>query len=98
MKETNLVAHDKLRQMPFFTSVLINKWASIFAEEWKEYMEHRGEKSEEGFVSFLVSRGKKKPEAVHMLESNIYDSILEDTKIQLKYVEEYGAGLKTSDR
>jgi hypothetical protein len=32
------MAHDKLRQMPFPTSVLINKWASIFAEEWKEYM------------------------------------------------------------
>ncbi|OQA21434.1 MAG: hypothetical protein BWY60_00668 [Actinobacteria bacterium ADurb.Bin346] len=95
LKETNLVAHDKLRQMPFFTSVLINKWASIFAEEWKEYMEHRGEKSEEGFVSFLVSRGKKKPEAVHMLESNIYDSILEDSENSIKkYVEEYGAGLK----
>ncbi|GFP33314.1 hypothetical protein HKBW3S42_01648, partial [Candidatus Hakubella thermalkaliphila] len=25
LKETNLTAHDKLRQMPFFTSVLINK-------------------------------------------------------------------------
>jgi hypothetical protein len=90
LKETNLVAHDKLRQMPFFTSVLINKWASIFTEEWKDYMEQKGDKSEAGFVSFLVSRGKKKPEAIHMLESNIYDSILEDSQNHLKkYIEEY---------
>ncbi len=95
LKETNLVAHDKLRQMPFFTSVLINKWASIFAEEWKEYMEQKGEKSEAGFVSFLVSKGKKKPEAIHMLESNIYDSILEDNDNRIKkYIEEYGGNFK----
>jgi len=95
LKETNLVAHDKLRQMPFFTSVLISKWASIFAEEWKEYMEQRGEKSEEGFVAFLVSKGKKRPEAIHMLESNIHDSILEDSENSIKrYVEEYGGGAK----
>jgi hypothetical protein len=95
LKETNLVAHDKLRQMPFFTSVLINKWASIFAEEWKDYMEEKGDKSEAGFVSFLVSRGKKKPEAIHMLESNIYDSILEDSQNRLKkYIEEYSGDEK----
>jgi hypothetical protein len=95
LKETNLVAHDKLRQMPFFTSVLINKWASIFAEEWKEYMDQKGEKSESGFISFLVGKGKKRPEAVHMIESNIYDSILEDSENQiLKYLAEYGSDTK----
>jgi hypothetical protein len=95
LKETNLVAHDKLRQMPFFTSVLINKWASIFAEEWKDYMEQKGGKSEAGFVSFLVGRGKKRPEAIHMLESNIYDSILEDSQNRLKkYIEEYSGDEK----
>jgi hypothetical protein len=81
--------------MPFFTSVLINKWASIFAEEWKEYLEQKGEKSEAGFVAFLVSKGKKKPEAIHMLESNIFDSILEDNGNRIKkYIEEYGGDFK----
>ncbi len=95
LKQTNLVAHDKLRQMPFFTSVLINKWASIFAEEWKDYMSQKGDKSEAGFVSFLVGRGKKKPDAIHMLESNIYDSILEDSQNRLKkYIEEYSGDEK----
>lgn len=92
LKETNLVAHDKLRQMPFFTSVLINKWASIFAEEWKEYMSQKGSKSEYGFVAFLISKGKKKLSAINMIESNIYDSIIEDKKNSIiKYVEEFSS-------
>ena len=46
--------------MPFFTSVLINKWASIFTEEWKEYIELPGDRTEAGFVAFLVARERKK--------------------------------------
>ena len=89
LKETNLIAHDKLRQMPFFTSILINKWASIFNEEWKDYMEKPGGKSEAGFVSFLSAGGKKRQDAICMIESNIYDSILEDKSCKIKkYVEE----------
>ena len=92
LKETNLVAHDKLRQMPFFTSVLINKWASIFAEEWKEYMSQKGSKSEHGFVVFLISKGKKRLSAINMIESNIYDSIIEDKKNSIiKYVDEFSS-------
>ena len=92
LKETNLVAHDKLRQMPFFTSVLINKWASIFAEEWKDYLSQKGSKSEHGFVAFLISRGKKRVSAINMIESNIYDSIIEDKKNSIiKYVDEFSS-------
>jgi hypothetical protein len=92
LKETNLAAHDRLRQMPFFASVLINKWASIFNEEWKDYMDMKGEKSEAGFVSFLVNRGKKRSDAINMIESDIYDSIIEDkgNKI-IKYILEYNS-------
>jgi hypothetical protein len=90
LKETNLVAHDKLRQMPFFTSVLINKWASIFEQEWKEYMSLKGDKSELGFVSFFISKGKKKTEAINMIESNIFDSIIEDkNNLIIKYINEF---------
>jgi hypothetical protein len=78
IKETNLTAHDKLRQMAFFTSVLINKWADLFKEEWEEYIETQGEKSEDGFIVFLVEKGKSKAEALNMIRSYIYDSILDD--------------------
>ncbi len=90
LKETNLIAHDKLRQMPFFSSVLINKWADLFSEQWQEYMHLPGEKSEADFVSFLVRKGRKKTEALNMITSNIYDSILEDEDNNfLKYISEY---------
>lgn len=77
-KDTNLTAHDKLRQMPFFSSVLINKWADLFKEEWQEYVDSKGEKSEDGFASFLTERGKSRADALNMIRSNIYDSIIED--------------------
>ncbi len=83
LKETNLVAHDKLRQMPFFSSVLINKWADLFNEEWQEYMDTEGNKSEEGFISFLAKKGRKRSEALNMVRSNIYDSILEDSRLKI---------------
>lgn len=78
LKETNLTAHDKLRQMPFYTSILINKWADIFKEEWEEYNESIDNKSEKGFITFLNNRGKSNAESKKMIESNIYDSIIED--------------------
>jgi len=91
LKETNLIAHDRLRQMPFFSSVLINKWADLFTEEWHQYLGTSGEKSEAGFVSFLVQRGKKRPEATNMIASNIYDSILEDEQNRFTpYISDYG--------
>jgi len=89
LKETNLTAHDKLRQMPFFTSVLINKWADLFKEEWQEYIDTSGEKSEKGFVVFLVEKGKTKAEALNMIRSNIYDSILDDSENKItEYIAE----------
>ena len=78
IKETNLAAHDKLRQMQFFTSVLISKWADLFYEEWQEYLETKGEKSEKGFVKFLKNKGKSKIDAKNMIYSNIIDSVLDD--------------------
>jgi len=89
LKETNLAAHDKLRQMQFFTSVLISKWADIFKEEWSEYLETRGIKSEKGFVEFLMHKGKKKSEALNMIRSNIYDTIIDDPENKIvEYIAE----------
>ena len=54
IKETVLAAHDKLRQMPFYTSTLISRYSALFKEDWEEYMERPGTKSEKGFVQFLT--------------------------------------------
>lgn len=89
LKDTNLTAHDKLRQMPFYTSILINKWADIFREEWGEYCEGSAMKSEKGFMNFLITKGRSRSDSKKMMESNIYDSILEDPNSNItEYISE----------
>jgi hypothetical protein len=77
LKDTNLIAHDKLRQMPFFTSTLIAKYSDIFKQEWEEYLERVGTKTETDFVSFLRVRGKTTVEARKMLQMAIEQDVIE---------------------
>lgn len=90
IKETVLIAHDKLRQMPFYTSTLITKYSALFDEDWEEYMERSGPKSEKGFVEYLVQvRGFSKAEAVKRLRAAIQNDILEDPENKLvEYIAE----------
>lgn len=78
LRDTNLMAHDKLRQMPFFTSTLIAKYSEIFKQEWDEYVERPGVKTESGFVQFLKFRGKTAAEAKKMLMRAIEQDVLDD--------------------
>lgn len=78
LKDTNLAAHDKLRQMPFFTSTLIAKYSDIFAQEWEEYLERPGSKNEADFVAFLRVRGKTATESKKMLQMAIEQDVIED--------------------
>ncbi|CAN5191773.1 hypothetical protein BH10PSE11_BH10PSE11_08210 [soil metagenome] len=77
LKDTNLIAHDKLRQMPFFTSTLIAKYSDIFKQEWEEYLEKDGTKTESDFVSFLRVRGKTTVDAKKMLQMAIEQDVIE---------------------
>jgi HNH endonuclease len=78
LKDTNLIAHDKLRQMAFFTSTLIAKYSDIFKQEWEEYLERPGAKNETDFVAFLRTRGKTTLEAKKMLQMAIEQDVLDD--------------------
>jgi len=85
IKETVLVAHDKLRQMPFYTSTLITKYSALFQEDWEEYMDRPGPKSEKGFVEFLIRvKGYPKAEAVKRLRFAIENDVLEDPENKLR--------------
>jgi hypothetical protein len=77
LKDTNLIAHDKLRQMPFFTSTLIAKYSDIFKQEWEEYLERPGPKNEGDFAAFLRVRGKTTVEAKKMLQMAIEQDVIE---------------------
>jgi len=83
LKETNLIAHDKLRQMPFYTSTLIAKYSDIFREEWQAYIERPGQKAERGFVEFLRGRGKSRAEALKMIRMAMWADILDDPENRL---------------
>ena len=83
LKDTNLVAHDKLRQMAFFTSTLIAKYSDIFKQEWEEYIERSGSKNESDFAAFLKVRGKTGAEAKKMLRMAIEQDVIDDTDNRL---------------
>jgi hypothetical protein len=83
LKDTNLVAHDKLRQMAFFTSTLLAKYSDIFKQEWEEYLERPGSKNEADFVGFLRLRGKTTAEAKKMVRMAIEQDIIDDPENRL---------------
>ncbi len=84
LKDTNLAAHDRLRQMAFYTSTLIRKYADLFREDWAEYLEVPGPKTEEKFVRFMTDRKGLTPnDAVKRLQSAIYDDILDSPQNRL---------------
>jgi hypothetical protein len=83
LKDTNLIAHDKLRQMAFFTSTLIAKYSDIFQQEWEEYLERPGSKNESDFVAFLRVRGKTTVQAKKMLQMAIEQDVMEDPENRL---------------
>jgi hypothetical protein len=96
LKETNLTAHDKLRQMPFYTSTLLEKYASMAKEDWDDFLTSTGPKTESAFVEFL--RGKSnltRAEAIKRVRSLIYADIIEDPDNLLRdYIAEENRGRK----
>lgn len=85
LKETNLEAHEAYRQMGFYSSELMAKNADIFGEDWSVYTQTDGEKSEDGFVAFLVeTKGYTTTKARKEVERAIHHRILNDPANKLK--------------
>jgi hypothetical protein len=79
LKETNLEAHGKFRQMSFYSHELMRKYADIFGEDWNQYMETEGEKSEAGFLGFLTNvKGKTRAQARTEISLFMYNEIVDD--------------------
>lgn len=94
LKETNLSAHDKLRQMPFYTSTLLEKYAGMASEDWEEFLLGKGPKTEAAFLDFIRAKGGlTKPEARKRVRSLIYKDILDHPDNQLReYITEENRG------
>jgi len=84
LKETNLEAHGKFRQMSFYSHELMKKYADIFGEDWQEYMDSEGEKSELGFFRFLVhAKGKTTAQARNEIALAMYNEVIDDPENKL---------------
>lgn len=96
LKETNLEAHGPFRQMSFYSHELMKKYADIFGEDWAEYMETEGEKSELGFLNFLMhSKKKTRAKARNEIALAMYNEMIDDPANKLSgYLSEKHRGRK----
>jgi hypothetical protein len=94
IKETNLSAHDKLRQMPFYTSTLLEKYAGMASEDWEEFLLASGPKTEAAFVDFMRAKSDlSKAEARKRVRSLIVTDILDHPANKLReYITEENRG------
>jgi hypothetical protein len=94
LKETNLTAHDKLRQMPFYTSTLLEKYADLAHEDWEAFLQTPGPKTETAFLEFMRSRTSiSRAVALKRIRSVIYRDILDHPDNRLRdYITEENRG------
>ena len=82
---TNLDAHSKLKQVPFYTSTLLDRLSVIYKELWDDFVVKKDSSlhTEANFVQFLVAeKGNRKGEAVDLLRSAIKESALDGSALK----------------
>ncbi len=87
---TNLEAHSKLRQVPFYTSTLIERLSIIYRELWEEFATKKPENqhSEANFTQFLVVEKKYgRGKANELFRSSVIENALSRSPIAM-YVAE----------
>ena len=87
---TNLEAHSKLKQVPFYTSTLLDRLSVIYRELLEEFIGTKAPEShtEENFVHFLsVTKQYSKTAAKDMLRSAIKTAALSGSELE-QYVAE----------
>ena len=96
LKETNLSAHDRLRQMPFYTSTLLEKYADMASEDWESFLLSSGPKTEAAFMDFMRAKANLTgAEAGRRVRSLIYRDIIEHPQNRFRdFIEEENRGRK----
>lgn len=87
---TNLEAHSKLKQVPFYTSTLLDRLSVIYKELLEEFISNKpaDNHTESNFVHFLVTEKQyARLEAKEMLRSAIKNSALDNSTLS-KFVAE----------
>ncbi|GAB2478207.1 hypothetical protein GCM10011375_18940 [Hymenobacter qilianensis] len=79
LMRTNLDAHSKLKQVPFYTSTLLDRLSVIYRDLLDQFLEDKPVEShtEEQFVAFMMSnRGMSRSEAHGALKASIKTAVL----------------------
>lgn len=82
---TNLEAHSKHKQIPFYTSTLLDRLSVIYREMLEEFTSTKSadKHSEDNFINFLVSeKQNNRAEAKQMLRSVIITNAVELTRFK----------------
>ena len=77
---TNLDAHSKLKQVPFYTSTLLDRLSVIYREFWEDFVAKKdpAKHTESNFIQFLVNeKGQSRGNAVDLLRSAIKENSLD---------------------
>ncbi|MEX2117535.1 MAG: hypothetical protein WEB37_11665 [Bacteroidota bacterium] len=81
LMRTNLVAHDKLKQLRFYSSILADKMAQLYGVNWQRYVESSQKKSEKGFCTYIkYSEDKPDEKPEKQIEAFLMTSILSDSQ------------------
>ncbi len=81
---TNLEAHSKLRQVPFYTSTVYERLSVIYKEYWEEFISQKppAQHSEVNFISFLVSEKEHtKASASAIFRAAVKESVLSQSPL-----------------
>jgi len=82
---TNLDAHSKLKQIPFYTSTMLDRLSVIHRELLEEFIAQKDPEThtEANFITFLTTqKGFTAPDAKEILRSAIRNSALGASKLQ----------------
>ncbi len=83
LMSTNLVAHDNLKQLRFYSSILAEKLSQLHGINWQKYIETPSPRSEKGFCNFLrYAENKTEEKAEKQIEAFLMTSILNDESNQ----------------
>jgi hypothetical protein len=81
LMKTNLVAHDKLKQLRFYSSILADKLSQIYGLNWQKYIETADKKTEKGFCNFVkYSETSTDENPTKQIEAFIVESILKHSE------------------
>src|SRR3989304_66780 len=82
---TNLEAHSKLKQVPFYTSTLLDRIFVIYKDFWEEFISIKPVENhtESNFIHFLITeKQRSKVDAKEMLRGVIKTSVLDNSELE----------------